>query len=853
MKKVFICIITILCVAVTLCSCDNKPKTLDTPTELAISDDGVITWEAVENATSYVVYIDEFEFATETNSYTVADLSKSFNYAVKAKADGYQDSEKSEVKTYNYVPKPTPPKYDVTVGIDGTSEIRSGSSASYVAKVTGSDNKEVVWKIVKGSEYASVDENGTVTANEVDGDKTFVLRATSKADGVSKGEKVVGIVAKPVLTQAMLDVFKDAKKISFEGYMSIEVYSKGLTSELQKTFVSTIKTAMDDEKHWYAEYADPTTGITQGLYYTEHNGYACEVGLSLMNDQRYYPLTDDDGMQTTWEKAGLYNSLGGLSVSDFEFDEEEWRYVYKYKNTPAVTKMIASSNPYDFKTETFGLIIDAGEVIGIHSRSKADYDVVEGYVSYEELFVAINYSDTVDVPSVPTYAYEKDVHDDLKAAIENMRALESYTLDFNELTYYLTTASFNNVGFIETITDDTCYFVPYTSGTSTTGEAIKTQRPEDAYGYKKIRDNLYNSFSRGDSGYSASRAFTGTFGNAKPSFMFAPEIFRSYVKDEEKGTTTYYVESIMCSVATTYYYGVGNDINLYGIYASTGYTSQGAYYPYVTVKEVDGKMYITEAGFYYYLGYMYGYITISYSNFDKANIQGALPEGTESVEFAVREVPVSWNDKNISVQVSEESTSLDDDKSIPAKAYFSEFFGATKTELDTVTVTDGVARWTAKENAAFYLVEVYEKVYDKKGKEKESCIGYVVDAETLNYDTKFEDESISRVRVYAFDEDRSDTMPFLGEALGDTFGFALNGKRLRSGSNIMTNVIQFYYDVPLDIDYSIDTSLFKIKEYLVSKGFVANKNGEFIKDGVIVQPLDVDLDLIVYVWYEPEA
>ena len=148
---------------------------------------------------------------------------------------------------------------------------------------------------------------------------------------------------------------------------------------------------------------------------------------------------------------------------------------------------------------------------------------------------------------------------------------------------------------------------------------------------------------------------------------------------------------------------------------------------------------------------------------------------------------------------------------------------------------------------------MYEKVYDKKGKEKESCIGYVVDAETLNYDTKFEDESISRVRVYAFDEDRSDTMPFLGEALGDTFGFALNGKRLRSGSNIMTNVIQFYYDVPLDIDYSIDTSLFKIKEYLVSKGFVANKNGEFIKDGVIVQPLDVDLDLIVYVWYEPES
>ena len=40
----------------------------------------------------------------------------------------------------------------------------------------------------------------------------------------------------------------------------------------------------------------------------------------------------------------------------------------------------------------------------------------------------------------------------------------------------------------------------------------------------------------------------------------------------------------MSYVATTFYYGVGNDINLYGIFATTGYTSEtSSFTPYVVV------------------------------------------------------------------------------------------------------------------------------------------------------------------------------------------------------------------------------------------------------------------------------
>ena len=54
--------------------------------------------------------------------------------------------------------------------------------------------------------------------------------------------------------------------------------------------------------------------------------------------------------------------------------------------------------------------------------------------------------------------------------------------------------------------------------------------------------------------------------------------------------------------------------------------------------------------------------------------------------------------------------------------------------------------------------------------------------------------------------------------------------------------------MPLDADYTIDSSLNKITAYLISLGFEADANGVYHKDGVAVQPVDSDLDLTVYVW-----
>ncbi|MGN1041879.1 MAG: hypothetical protein ACI4SK_00170 [Christensenellales bacterium] len=844
MKKgltIILSLTLLACIALFACACEKNAATLEAPANVAIGEDGLITWDAVANATGYVVYVDDAAYPTTSNSYQVTDLTKSFNFYVKATA-GEIESAPSEVKTYTASITPVPPKGNVSVGIKGSSEIKSGKTAAFTASVTGSDDKEVSWSISEGGEFATVNSDGVVTAKEVSGDKIITLQARSKADATAVAKKAIVIVAKPVLTQEMLDVFDDVVKMSFEGYMSIELYSKGLTNKLEKTFVSVIKTAMDSDGHWYAEYEDANTGVNQGIYYANHGGIACETGLGLTNEAKYYPLTDDDGNDLTWEKSGLYNSLGELTVADFEFNEETWRYEYRYKNTEYVKKVIASANPYDFETETFGLLIDDGEVMGICAKSKPDNKLLEGYVAYEDLFVAVNYKSTVTVPTIPVYEFDPEMHTLLKTALENMHALNSYTLEYNEASYYLITSTQQNVGYVETVTANDCYFVPFDVKVDSHNNKAAVKRPEDAYGYHKISDSLYNSFYRAGDKYVASRAFDKDFNNAKPSFAFAPEIFRNMVVNDDTGETVYFVESIMCNVATTFYYGVGNDINLYGIYATSAIND---YYPYVTVKEVDGKPYITEAGFYFYLGPVFGFATFTYRDFDTAEIADVLPEGKTEVSFETRNTPVSWDDKNLTVIVSKDSSSTEDDEELPARAYISEFLGAEKREITSIDISaDGKITW-AENGAAFYLASVEEQVSETATKT------YFQIVEEGFFDAGVASESLVSVKVYAYSEDRSDMMPFFGAPLGDTFGFALTGMKLRSGANIMKPIIQFYYDVPLDIDYSIDSSLKAVGDYLISLGFVKNRAGEYVKDGVIVLPKDESLDFIIYVWYDP--
>ena len=779
MKKIINFFLLVL-VMFSMVSC-KKDKTLATPTNVQISEAGLITWDVVENATSYIVIINGEEIPVNTPFYLVTNLNIDFTYSVIACGDKYENSLPSEPATYKtqYIAPPKPPKKDISVGISGSSEVKNGKSITLSANVTGTDNKDVTWEIIDGKEYASIDENGVLTAREIsneEGDKVIKVVARSKDDSSFYGTKIITVVTRPELTQEMIDLIGNQKYLSFEGYINISLYPFG-SNKLYSTYTTVVKTALDGE-YWYAEYENAESFVKLGLYYKKHNGYACQVGVNFMNEEQYEYALDNNGRELSWDEYGLYNNFKGLDVSDFIFDEDTWRWTYAGSDKDLDQRMVTSANPYEFKANGFSLIIEEGEILGIYAKSLDDYSIAEQYKAVQELIVAVNYGENnVDVRKVPKYTYDEAVHGNLKVALEKMHNATNYTMRYQDIQASSMTSGYLQEGFLEYVTDTNCYFEPFTMSYNNYGEEVYTPKPNATYGYKKINDNLYNAYyeavnERGESlGYMASRAYENSFDATRPSFAFAPEIFTSYYIDEEDNTTTYYVDEIMCPVASTFYYGVGNDINLYGIYASTGYVSDTqSFTPYVVVDNNTQTIVLT--GFYYYLGYIYGVVEIDYFDYGTT----VLPDDV-SVEFDVRQVPTSW--KELTITKSMVGTSTEEDYEENALVVLKEFFGVGSSLED-------------------------------------------------------EQEFLSN-------------MPFFGSCLGDTYGFGLTSYHIDS-SNINHAAITFYYDVPLDVDYSISSSLETIENYLISLGFTKNHAGEFKKGDIWVAPLDQNLDLIIYVW-----
>lgn len=771
LSKIVYVLLFVLCF-ITFISCNNDKNTVEitiTPSATTIkegevvnldvqiigTDDKSVTW----NISHPEILSVDINFnamlkttVTEDTVITItvtsnADSSKSATTEITAKV--------SETK-----PTPNPPAADVTIAIEGPSEIKSGKSIDLTAVVNGSDNKTVTWTVIKGAEYVSIDSNGKLTAKETSSDHNVQVKVISSADPTVNAVKNITVVGKPVLTQDMLDEVSH-DKIAFDGYIQIDLYTTGIFEKFYQTYTTPVKTAMNGT-NWFAEYQNGDTGTTMQLYYGKNNNLACQVGVSFMNEEEYFPMLDEFGNEVSWNDAGLYNSFKTLKVSDFTFNEETWRYEYTGKDQELVNHMLASANPYDFVSSSFSLIIEEGFILGIHSKANADYSIVAGYKAMQQLFVTLNCGETVEVPLISKYSHE-DIHDDLAVAIENMQKLDSYTLDFMENTATLGYVAVET-GFTEQITADNCFFRPYTVSYDLQGELVKTYDDKSNYGFKKISDELYNAYYQYDTEYKATRAYESDFANAKPTFKFAAEIFREYYIDEEDGSITYYVDPVMSTVASTFYYGLGNDINLYGIFAtSTEYLTGQTFKPYIVVKDD----YIVESGFYYFVGSIYGIVQINYSDFNKTNISSDT-----NIEFETRQIPNSWSQLEFYVS-TDEGSSTTDDVPVNALEYLKTFYG---------------------------------------------------------------------------DENIEQNLPFFGNVIGDTFGFGLTTMHLPSGGNMLLPAVMLYYDVPLDLDYTIDSSIETVNEYLRENGFVQNKNGWFQKGDVCVAPTDSSLDFVIYIW-----
>ncbi|MBR2930601.1 MAG: hypothetical protein IKC32_05165 [Clostridia bacterium] len=782
MKRIVSIILVLALALASLASCVTEPKALSAPTNVSLSDTGLITWDAVEGAESYTVTINDKSYETETNSYQVTSLKVDFTYSVVANADGYLSSPPSEEGTYRvpYVP-PVDTTPDIAVAISGKSEVRYGTPITLSATVSGTEDQTVMWTVVSGGELVELDAiSGKLSAKSLNEGGIVEVRATSLADESCYGSKVITVLTPPELTQDMIDLLATQTKLGFEGFINISLYTIGVMEKFYMSSSTTVKTSLDGE-HWYAEYDNLDLGIVSQLYFKNDNGIASQVGVSFENNEEYAPMLDENGSKVTWIDSGLYNNFVGLTVSDFEFNEEKWCYEYVGSDEDLPQRMVAAANPYDFKAVSLSLIIEDGEIMGIRALSASDYGIASGYRAVQELTVAVNFGETVEVPTISKYPTDPDGnHDPLIEAIANMQSQTNYTLDFVETTASYLSNGYVVSGFTETVTDDLCYFDPFNVKYSSDGQEIRTYT-EAPYGYLKVSDTLYNAFySNGEGSFNATRAWSGSFDATKPTFKFAAEIFTSYYEEKDEDTDevksiTYYVDAPMSAVASTFYYGVGNDIQLYGIFATTGYlSSTETFTPFVVVEEVDGIGYIiTEACFYFYIGSIYGVVEIKYSDFGTAKVDDEEAEKLEAPAFEHREIPTKWNE--LTIIMSNDESSIEEDKEMRADLALVEFFG---------------------------------------------------------------------------DPDMAQKLPFFGAVLGDTYGFGLTTFHLPSGSDSAKPAIVFYYDVPLDMDYSIDDSLAKVNEFLVEEGFTRNARGEFVKGNLHISPLDVSLDFTIYVWIE---
>ena len=782
MKKqigiILICMLLLIC----LSACDNEEQTLSAPENVVLSDTGLLTWDAVENAESYTVTIGEKTYSTETNSYQVTSLDVDFNYSVVANAQGYISSPPSKQGTYRvpYTPPVnTTPK--IAVAISGKSEIRYGAPITLSATVTGTEDQTVMWTVVEGSDLVEIDAiSGKITAKSLEQGGIVEVRAISLADESCYGSKVITVLTPPELTQEMIDLLANQTKLGFEGFVNISLYTIGVMEKFYMSSSTTVKTSLDGE-HWYAEYDNLDLGIVSRLYFKNDGGIASQVGVSFENEEEYAPMLDENGSKVSWVDSGLYNNFKGLTVADFEFNEEKWCYEYVGADKDLPQRMVSAANPYDFEAVGLSLIIEEGEIMGIRALSASDYGIASGYRAVQELTVAVNFGETVDVPTISKYPTDPDGnHDPLKEAIVNMQNQTNYTLDFVETTASYLTNGYVVSGFTETITEDVCYFDPSNVKYSSDGQEIRTYT-NVPYGYLKVSDTLYNAFySNGEGSFAATRAWSGDFDTTKPTFQFAAEIFTSYYEEKDEDTEevksiTYYVDEPMSSVASTFYYGVGNDIQLYGIFATTGYLSANeTFTPFVVVEKVDGIGYIiTEACFYFYIGSIYGVVELKYSDFGTAEVKEEEAARLEAPLYEVREIPTSWNE--LTIVMSNDESSIEEDEEMRADLALNEFFD---------------------------------------------------------------------------DPEMAEKLPFFGKVLGDTYGFGLTTFHLPSGSDSAKPAIVFYYDVPLDMDYTIDDSLALVYEFLVEEGFTRNARGEFVKDNLHISPLDVSLDFTIYVWVE---
>lgn len=96
-------------------------------------------------------------------------------------------------------------------------------------------------------------------------------------------------------------------------------------------------------------------------------------------------------------------------------------------------------------------------------------------------------------------------------------------------------------------------------------------------------------------------------------------------------------------------------------------------------------------------------------------------------------------------------------------------------------------------------------------------------------------------------------VPVFENVIGDTYNIGFADKHFPPGLSYTVDAAKLWYKVPLDNDYTIESSLASVYAYLETLGYTDSGNRVYVKGNITIQPVDEGLDLYVYIYRTPAA
>lgn len=496
------------------------------------------------------------------------------------------------------------------------------------------------------------------------------------------------------------------------------------------------------------------------VYVNKHNEVASKAEKTYMSEL------------SSWQSQHLWNHLGMLDVTTFEYDAENEIYIHNldgnnYDDLWLMTYLSYALTP--MLTETLVQIafkVEAGKIVGMTAQTEILYDRGEtteadkaSEMSYTTLDITFYDVGTTIVEDPAVYDAPEYV-ELLESALEQIKSADNYTFsavdhstrepDYDAGDYELESintvsqkrkpsnfvSANGTVGLVGYVTRDAILLadtIKYYA--SLDGKDYKTEYS----GYKQNDDNTFDFFkySSDDNAMKGDRKYSGTLADILPQFDFSANIFTFDGSRTVKGVKQYTFVLIDSAITKD----VSTEISMHKN-ASSGAATASSKLSIV----VDENGNLVSTSFPYSLNYgtYMGYVTTTYSKFNSTEIDKDTFDG-----YIPRVIGMVWEDVTCDPLTNPQNAQTVIDlafpgKTLPTPKAFFEVFGDAVTYFfssDTAgSDPDGntiykykftcTAKWT-KDLDENSRITNYDEIWNKID-EVFATEGYVVDKANTN-------------------------------------------------------------------------------------------------------------------------